>query len=92
MLFSLTLMGCLLDIQESTVKSRVLQNYIFKRIFLKMAPICHLPWTYRKPLVPFSSLRVAYRAGQTVRPRNKSKMDISLTKANQVRLIRLGFI
>ena len=45
MLFLLTLMGCLLDSQESTVKSKVLTNYIFSHFFLKMAPNCHLPWT-----------------------------------------------
>ena len=42
-------------------------------IYKKMAAICKLPWTYRKLLVPFCPLRVAYRMGQKVRPRKKAK-------------------
>ena len=63
-----------------------MQNSIFLQTFLKMAPICQLPWTYSKHLVPFSPLRVAYRAGQIVRPRIKIKMDISLLQVGYLRL------
>ena len=63
-----------------------MQNSIYLQTFIKMAPICQLPWTYSKHLVPFSPLRVAYRAGQIVRPRNENKMDISLEQEGGCKL------